>query len=156
MSDVKKWRATEKPGDGAVVVVVDATDYDALAQRCRELERDRDDCVEARLHYAGLFGEAVGERDTLRAEVADLKARLLEAERGNEELVRLRAERREMEKDAARYRWLRDNDQLERDAQYPGVRYAASHYTGSMFDEEIDKAMEAAACARTTGPTTAV
>ncbi len=42
---------------------------DALAQRCRELEKDRDDCLAARLHYAGLFGKAAGERDTLRAEV---------------------------------------------------------------------------------------
>lgn len=39
--------------------------------------------------------ELIAERDALRAEVADLKARLLEAERGNEELVRLRAESRE-------------------------------------------------------------
>lgn len=36
--------------------------------------------------------------DQQRAEVADLKARLLEAERGNEELVRLRAEKRECER----------------------------------------------------------
>lgn len=38
------------------------------AERDR-LRKDRDDCVEARVHYAGKLGEVMAERDQLRAEV---------------------------------------------------------------------------------------
>lgn len=62
---------------------------DALAQRCRELEAETG-------RYRDIAYARVDECAALRAEVADLKARLLEAERGNEELVRLRAEQRNL------------------------------------------------------------
>lgn len=48
-------------------------DYDAMAQRCWELEAERN-------HFAIQAQRFYNERDALRAEVADLKARLLEAE----------------------------------------------------------------------------
>lgn len=89
-----------------------ADDYDALAQRCRELEAER-------AEQWTLRRDAEADRDTgravaaeLRAEVADLKARLPEAERGAEELVRLRAENRELEKDTARIDWLADQARM--------------------------------------------
>ncbi len=42
------------------------------AERDR-LRRDRDDCVEARVHYAGKLGEVMAERDQLRAELDAIK-----------------------------------------------------------------------------------
>lgn len=94
-------------------------EIDTLAQRCRELEEGLDklrgdleqayratnsECMDWAMEYERRK-EAQAERDTLRVEVSDLKARLLEAERGNEELVRLRAERleRDMYERIARY-----------------------------------------------------
>lgn len=100
-------------------LVVDATDYDALEQRRRELEhrigvlaldlensnarRDQAErkCDTTRAEVENLRTALAMhdriERDTndeaeqLRAEVADLKARLLDAERSDEQLVQLRA-----------------------------------------------------------------
>lgn len=69
---------------------------DALAQRCAILEDDLRTLGDA-LQQATLIGvEAEKEREALRAEVADLKALLIDAERGAEELVQLRAESREL------------------------------------------------------------
>lgn len=142
MSEIN-YRRQWAEGEIEAGTLLDA--IDALAQRCRELETERDDLVgmvrTARLERdtrARACLDATNERDTLRAEVddltaalheserradnagrnatafedrmgdlqveggklrdeiADLKARLLEAERGNEELVRLRAEKREL------------------------------------------------------------
>lgn len=45
------------------------------------------------------------------------------------------------EKDAGRYRWLVDNDQLDRGSQIPEVRHAIENYAGSMFDSAIDAAI---------------
>lgn len=86
--------------------------------------------------------------DQLHAEVADLKARLLEAERGAEALVRLRAEKRELESKAWRYDYISSmwppqfTDLFERSVE-----------TGESFDILVDAAMEAAACANTDGAT---
>ena len=63
------------------VEVVLASDY-AIAEselaevreQLRQMTKDRDDCVEARLHYAGKMCEALGERDELRAELERVKA----------------------------------------------------------------------------------
>ena len=42
------------------------------AERDR-LCKDRDDCVEARVHYAGKLGEVMAERDQIRAELDELR-----------------------------------------------------------------------------------
>ncbi|WP_288080326.1 hypothetical protein [Pseudomonas sp.] len=96
-------------GDGlkqmAMLCAEAEKERDALAQRCRELEDERADLWKTvdsyEKHSSGIH--ALAEIERLRAEVerliadnADLKAQLLEAERGAEELVRLRAEMRDL------------------------------------------------------------
>lgn len=83
MSDIN-YRQQWAEGEIEAGTLLDA--IDALAQRCASLE--------AASVMPGFLANPI--IDTLRAEVADLKARLLEAERGNEELVRLRAETRDL------------------------------------------------------------
>lgn len=50
MSGVHRWRATERPGDGAVVEVVDAADHDrivsALTEGGRKMQAERDQLAE--------------------------------------------------------------------------------------------------------------
>lgn len=84
---------------------VEFADYDAMAQRCRELEADAEQVGAVALNKNA-------ECIALRADVADLKARLLEAERGAEELVRVRAENRELRQDATRIAWLADQARM--------------------------------------------
>lgn len=81
MNDVNRMYASQrtiellqrvKPGSevpAGFVGLVLASDYDALAQRCRELEAERN-------HFAIQAQRFYNERNALRAEVADLKARL--------------------------------------------------------------------------------
>ncbi len=78
MSDVKRYKALGGmlPGKGwGDGVFVAACDYDALAQRCRELEA----CIAGdHTNLVALLrvgqAQAERERDTLRAEVAQLRS----------------------------------------------------------------------------------
>lgn len=138
-----------------------ASDYDALAQRCRELElklagqicksatlawvdkkqqRELDDCLSRGI------AATEGERDTLRTDVAFLKARVLEAERAAEELVRLRAENRELLKSARRYEHVR-----RLNPNQFGNLCQQNIQTGERFDCLVDTAMESLECANTAG-----
>lgn len=47
---------------------------DALAARVAELTKDRDDCLAARKHYAGLYGEALVRATELERDAAGLRA----------------------------------------------------------------------------------
>jgi hypothetical protein len=42
-------------------------DLSAALAKVEELTKDRDDCLDARHYYAGLYGEALGQRDQLAA-----------------------------------------------------------------------------------------
>lgn len=149
-ADLSKDRVCELIGaDDASIISWDDpfAERNAMAQRCRELERVNDDAI-----GRNTFLET--ENDALRTEVADLKARLLEAERGNEELARLRAEGREAAKDAARLDWLTDRlKDMVIDAADP-----CDHATDEeeswpvLWRRATDSAMEAA-CATTDGAT---
>lgn len=79
--------------------------FDALSAENERLRKDRDDCLAAREHYAGLYGEALG--------------RLAELER-----------------DAARYRWLREASHFDT----PQHKAFCKAY-GHALDEEIDAAL---------------
>lgn len=103
MSGIHRWRATERPGDGAVVEVVDAADHDRivsalteaglkmqaerdrLAERVESLEGTRkaelaaterlaERCRELEACMSEPLARLVRERDTLRAEVERLTA----------------------------------------------------------------------------------
>ncbi|SFQ46854.1 hypothetical protein SAMN05216229_12364 [Geopseudomonas sagittaria] len=148
------------------------SERDALAQRCRELEAENNTFNAERLRVgkenatlraeniklAEWYSEAGVREDTLRAEVADLKARLLEAERGNEELVRLRAENRELEKDTARIDWLADQFKtctvyMTGEHPWRPTSYKLRELNGPTFRHAIDAAMGEATCATTDGAT---
>lgn len=102
----------------------EATDYDALAARVAELTKDRDDCLAAREHYAGLYGEAlvrVAEPDWSSSETAQLQGwknpllsmddRLLIADGAvrfrDEMIANLRRQLAELERDAARWHYVK-------------------------------------------------
>lgn len=70
MSDVKRYNcripADSLLGANLYQQVVLASDYDALAQRCRELEAERN-------HFAIQAQRFYNERDTLRAEIDEAR-----------------------------------------------------------------------------------
>lgn len=111
MSDVKRYNAKLASFGGQFRVVVLASDFDALQQRCRALEDDN----------KRMAGEG-----------------LLAAQRGVDErnaiITELRVEVERLRKDAERYRWLRDHwygFEYLRGNQYPWVS----------LDQEVDRVM---------------
>lgn len=55
------------------------------------------------------------------------------------ELRALLSERAELRRDAGRYRWLRDNDQLDHLSQYAGLTYIFERLTGDALDAALDE-----------------
>ena len=80
MSDVKRYAAhldlislfDPNDLDEDEIAVVPASDYDALAQRCRELEAERDEAIMDGSAVLEQLDAAEHERDTLRTEVERL------------------------------------------------------------------------------------
>ena len=134
MIDVKRYSIVTDSMDIRAYYVL-ASDYDALAQRCRELE-GRADALSQELQAAlsdwndlvraiqspthgGAVGHAAGvvrERAALRAEVESLVRQLrieqADTERFADENGKLRAEVEVLRKDAARLQWLAENMRL--------------------------------------------
>lgn len=107
--------AWEFPPQSRVVL---ASDYDALSQRCRELEDYIDNHSAVTADYIARLQRTRDERDTLRAEVERLNIHVVKAQQhaltmGNKALelaareIELQVEVEQLRKDAERYRALR-------------------------------------------------
>lgn len=128
-------------GFGAGVFVL-AADYDAMAQRYRELEAENESlaCNLRGKHATtgATYQHLVDERDALRAEAERLRRELATAHADASHYASrsedMRSEVETLRQDAERYRWLRaiGKQQLN----------AAMHSGGHELDRFIDEAME--------------
>ncbi len=126
MSDVKRYIAVGEftdaanskamPFQAAYATVVLASDYDTLAQRCRELEGELQNAAFRQQSDESAYSAVAKQNDTLRAEVEILRrdrdACIEVANRNAEDAMSLRAEVERLRKDAARLQWLADNMRL--------------------------------------------
>lgn len=116
-------------------VVVSASDYDALAQQCRELQEDRQRTADELVAFVhGEHSAVCAERDTLRTELDQLRRWEKEVRENSPLLIRL--DSAEAERDALR-------GLLAECAEYLNTNNLTSIGHGSILHRKmIDAAME--------------